>query len=60
MRTKRLQTKNKAGLHTISKSSAALLFAVTLTAGFTGCSDANDFVSDEVLDKELSQPLEIT
>ena len=60
MRTNRLQSKITGGLQTICKSSAALLFAVTLTAGITGCSDDNDFVSDEVPDKELSQPLEIS
>ena len=59
MRTNRSQTKITGGLQTICKSSAALLFAVTLTAGITGCSDDNDFVSDEVPDKELSHPLEI-
>jgi hypothetical protein len=56
MRTNRSQTKITGGLQTICKSSAALLFAVTLTAGITGCSDDNDFVSDEVPDKELSHP----
>ena len=60
MRTNRLKTMNTVGLLKISKASAALLFAVALMPGITGCSDDNDFAGDNSAEKEQSQRVEIT
>ena len=60
MRTNRLKTMNTVGLHKVSKASAALLFAVALMPGITGCSDDNDFAGDNSAEKEQSQRVEIT
>ena len=49
--------RNAMGLNAICKAATALLFAVTLSAAFTACSDNHDFDSNDKAAKEQSHPV---